>query len=384
MVSALSVAEVVAAIGVAGFLAASWLAVIGRAALHERAVLREHVRASRTYYAAIEAAEEDPEFSPETIDQAVREVLALAIPQWRLEDGGVLNGRPDAQLVVAWARSRQLWLGRGLEVRGTPSVDLLRVVNREGEDEDRVIVRVRVSVHCKHPRLGLLGIRHARLDERWTLGRVDTGWALLSVDGDPLAGPVLSAPLIPNRSFDADRLLEDSLAEMADAQRVGDDAALRDLISTDEPPALAVLDLSVVDGRFLPPLIAAQLTHILTAWEGAINGSQAPLAALATPEARSALLQPGPGMRLVMRDAVLKSWRPTRLDLARRPPAIEVTLDVEAVRYVATDDGRDRVGNESDRRQIVLSWVLELTDTARSPWRLAASNNPAESIGGWS
>jgi len=271
-----------------------------------------------------------------------------------------------------------------LSVRGKPSVDLLRVVNREGVDEDRVIVRVRLRVHCSKPRLGLLGVRRAHLDERWTFGRDDARWVLLSVDGDPLAGPILTSQLIPDRSFDTDRLLEESLAELADAQKVGNEVALSALVGADEPPALAVLDLSVVDGRFLPPLIAAQLTHLVEAWEEATTGSQRPLSALASDSATTALIRPGPDVRLIMRDAVLKSWQPTKLHLSRQPPAIEVTLDVEAFRYVTTDDGREQFGNDSERRRIAMTWALELTDSARTPWRLAASSNPAEAIPGWS
>jgi hypothetical protein len=381
-VSAIGVAEVVPALAVGATIAGYWVAVIGREALHERAVLREHSRATRAYYAAVEAAEDDPTFSPETVQRSVLEVVAAADRLWQAGDLAV-DGRPDAELVRAWARSRQFWLGSGLQVRGTPSVDLLHIVNREGEDEDRVVARVRVRVHCRHPRLGLIGIRHARLDERWTLGRHHGRWAVLSVEGDPLAGPVLTAPLIPNRSFDTDRLVEASLAELADSQKVRDDK-LKELVNANDPPALAMLDLSVIDGRFLPPLIAAVLSHLLQAWETAATGSQAPLEALASPEAATVLLHPGPGLHMVMRDAVLKSWEATHLELARRQPAIAVNLTVEAVRYVSTDDGHERFGNDSDRRNMSLTWTLELTDTPRTPWRLAATDNPATPIPGWS
>ena len=85
-----------------------------------------------------------------------------------------------------------------------------------------------------------------------------------------------------------------------------------------------------------------------------------------------------------MRDAVLKSWEATRLELSRRPAAIEVRLDVEAVRFVEAVDNGERFGNDSERRPIALTWLLELTTSARSPWRLTASSNPAAAIPGWS
>lgn len=380
--SAVGAFEVALAVGVAAVMGFAWLAMIGREALHERAALRARARATRAYYAAIEAAEDDPTFSPDLIRASVHEAVALVDQLWHGAPLDVLDGRSDAGLVRAWARSRQLWLGDGLDVRGDESIDILRVVNHADDDEDRVVVRVRARVHCRRPRLGAAGRRNARLDERWTLGRAAGGWAVLSVDGDPLAGPVLSAPLIPNRSFDADRLLEESLAEQADAQKVPGHVALGELVSPDEPPALAVLDLSVLDGRFLPPLIASALAHLVDAWEGAVSGSEAPLDERASAEARAALLRPGSGKRLIVRDAVLSSWEPTNLHLARRPPAIEVEVHVHAVRYLTADDGVGGTG-EREPRDIVLTWLLELTDDPATPWRLAASTNPGRALPGW-
>jgi hypothetical protein len=139
---------------------------------------------------------------------------------------------------------------------------------------------------------------------------------------------------------------------------------------------------SIFDPRFLPALIAGELGHLLERWEGAVSGSEAPLAELASASARAALLRPAPGTRLVLRDAVLKSWEPRRLDLYQHP-AIEVTLDVEAVRYVVSADGSHLAGDETNAHEVALTWVLELTDSKRTPWWLATSNSPAEAIVGW-
>ncbi len=373
------------AVGVAvlfGAVAASWVAVIGRGVRHERAMLKTHSRAHRAHYAAVEAAEDDPSFAPEAIEQFVDSIVAIADRYWHTGGFDDLERRPDADLVRAWARSRQFWLGDGLSVRGRPGVDVLQVVNRDDEGEDRVVLRVRVFVRCRRPRFELVALHRYRFVERWTLGHRAKRWVLLSVSGDPLAGPVLTGPLVPNRSYDDDRLREESLAELA--QKVDGDIDLSELVSPDDPPALALLDLSVVDGRFLPALVAARIAHLLDAWEGAATGSWEPLEALATSRARDALLRPAPGKRLVVRDVVLESWEPTRLLLARRPPAIEVRLEVEAVRYVVAANGTRLAGNQRQRRRMALAWTLELTDGAPVPWRLATSNVPAEAVPGWS
>jgi hypothetical protein len=195
-------------------------------------------------------------------------------------------------------------------------------------------------------------------------------------------GPVLTGPLIPTPSSDTERLREESLVELAGAQKLPDGVALADLVSADEAPALALLDLSIVDPRFLPVLIARGLAHLIERWEGAVSGSEEPLEELASADARAALLRPARGTRLVMRDAVLKSWEPKRLDLYQQP-AIEVTLEVEAVRYVVSNDGSHIAGDQTNPHEIALTWILELTDSKRTPWRLATSNNPAEAIYGW-
>ena len=381
--SGLLVAQVGAAVVVLGGVAGAWAAIARSGVRHERAVLKEHARAYRAHYAAVEAAEDDPSFSPDAIELFVSEVVELADTVWRADGRGALEGCPDARIIRTWARSRESWLGSVLQAVGKPTIDLLQVVNRDDDDEDRVAVRVRVRVHCKHPRVGLVATRYMALDERWTLGHRDGRWVLLEMGGDPLAGPVLTAPLVPDPSADTERLREESLAELASKQKVGDDVALSDLVSADEPPALALFDLSLLDGRFDPSLIASELAHLLEAWQVAVTGSEAPLEQLATSHARAALLRPGHGTRLIVRDAVLKSWEPTRLELAHQPPAIEVALNVEAVRYVVANDGSHRAGNQADPRQMDLAWTLERTDSAQVPWRLTRSNNPAEAIAGW-
>ncbi|HEY1832758.1 MAG TPA: hypothetical protein VGG38_21145 [Acidimicrobiales bacterium] len=383
-VSVLSVAvEVAVGVALFGGVGYCWFGVIRGAARRERALLKEHARATRAHYAAVEAGEDDPIFSPDAIEQSVAAVVALADGLWRNGTFGVLDGRPDGGLVRAWARSWQSFLGTGLEVTGKPSVDLLSVVNRHDEAEDGVVVRVRLRIHCKYPKVGTLGPHHTHLDERWTFGHSGRRWLLLSVSGDPLAGPKLRAPLIPTPSSDTDRLREESLAESANRQKMGDDVDLGTLVGRDDPPAFALLDLSVVDSRFESALIAAQLAHLIEVWEEAVNGSEEPLEELTSNQVKGTLLRPARGTRLIVRDAVLKSWEASKLHLSQRPPAIEVTLDVQAVRYVVRDNGTSVAGNRTDAHQMALTWALELTDSAQDPWRLTKSNNPAEGIPGW-
>jgi len=164
------VLEIAAGIAFFGGVAYCWFTVLRGAARRERAALKEHARATSAHYAAVEAAEDDPIFSPDVIDRSVREVVALAGSLWRSGVSGELDDRRDAGLIRAWARSWQ-WLGDGLEVVADPSIDLIDVVNRHDEEEDRIVVRVRLRIHCKYPKVGMLGPHHMHRDERWTFGR---------------------------------------------------------------------------------------------------------------------------------------------------------------------------------------------------------------------
>ena len=64
-------------------------------------------------------------------------------------------------------------------------------------------------------------------------------------------------------------------------------------MSPDEEPRLALLDLSNVDGRFMPDLIEKTLHHIVEAWEAATAGPHEPLLAVANNDATWSLLEPG-------------------------------------------------------------------------------------------
>jgi hypothetical protein len=71
-----------------------WFGVIRGAARRERAVLKEHARATRAHYAAVEAGEDDPIFSPDAIEQTVAEVVALANDLWRTGTSGISTAAP--------------------------------------------------------------------------------------------------------------------------------------------------------------------------------------------------------------------------------------------------------------------------------------------------
>jgi len=385
-------AGVVVAAAVLAALAVTWVASAVGAARRARAELVGHGRARQAELAAAEAADEDPVFAPDRIRETVAALLGIGESVWLGTRAGGLSERRDGRLIAAWARSRAAALGRGLRLDGDPSIELLQVINRSGQSEDRVTVRVRCWVHCQQPAslpndslVASLGTPHRfKLDERWTLGRIDGTWGLLSVDGDPLAGPVLSAPLIPAGWADEQRLREQALAELAQGDAPSPSAQLREIVSATDPPSVVLGDLSLIDGRFSPALLASTLEHLIGAWEQATISSDAPLHGLATHEVIDALLRPVEGTgpaRLILRDTQLKAWEPTRLDFHTEPPRIAIAVTIRCVRFlVSADTGEPIRGNPRDPQELKPVWTLELTESPTSTWKLVASTNIAAQI----
>lgn len=297
-------------------------------------------RAPRARRAAVEAALDDPRFAPQRIEAAVGEML------------------------------RQV-LGDEAQVAGRPRVDILGVVNRARDTEDRVVVRVRARVDrdAGVPRLP----RRTQIDERWTLVHRGTGWRLAADSGDPLAESLLSSPLIASPQDDAARLREASLEELT-ARAERDAPNPGDLVDLDAPPLRQLQDLSNIDDRFEPLLIEAAVRHIVEAWEQSSGGSDAPLLAVASGAGAHALTFPPrhPGRRRV-RDARVQRWEVTRLDAGAAPPQVDVRVRVRAA---AGTDEQVNAGEDRARR-LELVWTLELDETThRHPrWRLTHSRD---------
>jgi hypothetical protein len=329
-------------------------------------------RAPRARRAAVEAALDDPVFAPERIEASVATILRLTEALWHGTPAQGLRGRPDEDMIRSWAANSRIVLGSGARITGRIRVDILSVVNREREAEDRVVARVRVHVE-RGPRVELAA-RRGQLDERWTLVHRGQNWYLAADAGDPLAESLLSSPLIASPQDDAARLREASLEELT--ARAGRDApSSGDLVDPDAPPLRQLQDLSITDDRFEPLLIEAAVRHIVEAWEQSSDGSDAPLLAVATGAGAYALNFPPPGAgRRRVRDARVQRWEVTRLDAGAAPPQVDVRVRVKAAAWT---DEQVNAGEDRRVRRLELVWTLELDETThRHPrWRLTNSSD---------
>jgi hypothetical protein len=320
-----------------GYTFVRWVVSGGQRGRLRLAALRRAPRARR---AAEEAALDDPAFAPEHIEAAVTKMLPRV-----LRDFGKLAGRPH--------------------------VDILGVVNRAGESEDRVVVRVRARVARDRPELAPLQVFH--IDERWTLVHEGMHWRLAADMGDPLAASLLSSPLVAAPDQDASRLHEASLEELIEPHPRGA-VSPGELTDRAAPAPRRLRDLAVADDRFDPLLIEAAISHIVEAWEESSDGADAPLLAVATGAGVHALNFPAPGSgRRRIRDAHLQRWEVTRLDADAVPPQVDVRVRVKA--GVSSDGTLIATGQAPPTQRLDLVWTLELDETthAHPRWRLTDS-----------
>lgn len=313
---------------------------------------------------------ENDAFAPQEIRAGVDAILRLAAA---LEPDLVaqeLRIRPDAPLISAWRRAHRL--NAGTSAQAGASVDLLRVVDRGSDTEDRVVVRVRGQIVAARRHWELAGAAW-RFDERWTLARSATGWRMLEFDAHPLAEGLLDTPVIAGVWADQERLNEQSLAELAQPPgatpvRVGD------VIDRDAPAYGQLLDLSLADGRFLPALIEAALKHLIEAWEQATLVSTDSLEHRTAPGVCEHLLQPlvdDRSMRLVLRDAALRSWEPTAVVADGDRARVVVSLVVSAVRHLANVEQTRQAGSADYEHEIARDGSRDACPLAGRPGRRA-------------
>jgi hypothetical protein len=106
-----------------------------------------------------------------------------------------------------------------------------------------------------------------------------------------------------------------------------------------------------------------------------VDGSDAPLAALSTPEALGELLHPGDGgatTRLVVRGPRVRAMTIVALDVHSQPPRMTVAVEAEGRRYIEDrDTTRVLSGNPDTVTRFTEHWTLTLDGGDANPWRIA-------------
>ena len=364
----------------------------GRAARRQTAL-----RQRRVELAAAEAAEDDPAFAPDTVRSAATSLFKDIQSAWDAEDRSKLKTLVTEDLMREWDRrlddfQRRGWRNR-VEPLDEPTVQYVSLEHRGSPGDDRVVVRMEARVrdivvdrlgnHIK--RTGHLS-ETVRLREYWTLIRAQGDavrpWILASIEQGAEGQHALGERLVAGPWTDDQTLRDEALVEGAVATAVPSGTTVAEVadLDFDGDARAAALDLSVADGRFAPDVLEVAVRRAVQAWAQAIDGDDAPLAAVAEPEARRELLHPGGSdqTRLVVRGPKVTRIRIVGLDAGVVPPTMTVEVDVHGARYLEDRDTAAVVaGSRSRATGFTERWTFALTEDSRQPWRVWRSGTGA-------
>lgn len=333
--------------------------------------------------AAVEAADDDPLFDAALVTDRAAALFVAIQRAWSADDVTALRRLVGPDLMLEWdARladfRRKGWRNQ-VDVLDGPDVRYVGVINRAQDVEDRVVVQLTARLQdVVVDRYGDVIPSDegevARISEFWTLGKRAGEWVVVSIEQEREGAHHLSEPLIAAPDGDDVRLRADSVMELATADGVPA-GQVGELLSPgfSGTARAAALDLSLVDGRFAPDVLATAVGEVVDAWAQAIDGPDEPLAARTTPQALRALLYPTDTRRdrLVIRGAKVQAVTIIAVTPGP-PPEVRLQLDVGGVQYVENRDSTEVLAGSKRRRTKTRQvWTLYLADDPRRPWRVS-------------
>ncbi len=341
----------------------------------------EHVRT-----AAAEAAQDDEAFAPDRVTEDVTVMFHAIQGAWDARDEHALAAMVGNDLLTEWHRrlndfARKGWHNRVRVITG-PDVRYVGLTNRERDEEDRVVVHVTATLEDYVEAAGGMRIMQTGdtntttdLREYWTLAKRDRRWILVSIEQDSEGSHQLDAPLVASPWAD-ERVRDEALIEGALADAALPGVATAELINVD----LAVdartqaLDLALADARFGPDVLEVAARRAAEAWADAVDGDDAPLAAVATSDAVDALLYGGDAShdsRLVVRGPRIDAITIEQLLPSPEPARMTLTVHVRGRRYVEDrDTAAVRSGSKDREIRFTERWTMALDGVDETPWRL--------------
>lgn len=354
---------------------------------------RRAARIRRVELAAAEAATDDEDFDPETVRREATALFVAIQELWSRNDVEGLEQIVGDDLMVEWRRRLNDFRRRGwrnhCEPSGAPQVEYMGLVNREGEDEDRVVVRITARMQdyvIDHngttiTKQGTNDVM-TTLTEWWTLHPPGARWRLLSIESDAEGRHHLGEDLIAVPWGD-DRVRDAALVEGAVADALPSGVAVAEIAPAvvDADARAAALDLALADGRFAPDVLEVAARRAVQAWAEAVDGADDALEAVASQEAVGALLYGSDGAgagasgatRVVVRGVRVAALSISSLDPRAEPPTMTATVRIDGRRYVEDRDSAAVLSGSKTRDATVTQrWTFALTDDAAAPWRLVA------------
>jgi predicted lipid-binding transport protein (Tim44 family) len=350
-------------------------------------------RERRVELAAAEAADEDPDFAPDTVRATAAKLFADIQRAWDADDRIALRGLVAPDLLGEWERrlddfSRRGWHNH-VEPIGEPAVEYVGL-NRKGDpNTDRIVVRIDARIKDyvvdgygrRIKRTGSLSeLNHVK--EFWTLQRRARGhWVLASIEQGAEGKHALDEQIVATAWGDEQGLRDQSLIEgaVADAVPTGTRVAeVADLQFTGDARS-AANDLSLADGRFAPDVLEIATRRAIDAWAQAVDGNDAILTQVATPAAARELLYAGDTsghIRVVVRGPAIKRIRIVGLDAGAEPPTMTAEVDITGRRYLEDRDTTAVLsGSRSRQTSFTERWTFALTGDVSQPWRIVAAGS---------
>jgi predicted lipid-binding transport protein (Tim44 family) len=350
-----------------------------------RRKLRERDRAVRT--ASAEAAEDDAYFASDELERHAVALFRPAQMAWDARDRQGLARLVSPDLLVEWERrlddfDRKGWHNR-VEVLEDPTVLYVGITNREDDDADRAVVRIDAKLRAYVvDRDGEKVMRAGEKDELvtlteyWTLARRDGAWMVHSIEQRAEGDHHLDEEVVASPWSDEQRLDDESLTELAVADGLPEGFTTADLaqVDFDGDARARALDLSLADARFAPDVLEAAARRAVGAWAEAVDGDDAALERVASPEAASGLLYGGDSTRetrLVVRGPRVKRIRIAGVQVDQVPATMTVDVELGGRRYVEDRDTATVVSGSKDSASTFTErWVLALDGPADAPWRI--------------
>ena len=350
-------------------------------------------RERRVQLAAAEASEDDPAFAPDVVKPAAASLFTQIQTAWDAGNRMELQKLVAPKLLTEWEQrlddfQRKGWRNR-VQPIGTPTVEYVGLTNRGGDAEDRVVVRIEAKLrdyvvdrngrHIKGQ--GQLS-ETRRLREFWTLRRRGNRWILASIEQGAEGSHVLQDEVIATPWADEQGMRDEALVEGAVADAVPAGTKVSDIadLQFDGSAHAAALDLCLADGRFAPDILEVAARRAVAAWAEAVDGSDAGLKAIASPEAARQLLHPGDpsaATRVVVRGPRVKQIRIVALDAAVTPPTMAIEVDVIGRRYIENRRTTEVLaGSQSRETSFTEHWTFALDGPAQQPWRIVATGAP--------
>jgi predicted lipid-binding transport protein (Tim44 family) len=219
------------------------------------------------------------------------------------------------------------------------------------------------------------------LCEYWTLARSGSAdaWRVVSIEQRAEGDHHLDEEIVASPWSDS-RLADEALTELAVEDGLPPGFVTADLavVSFDGTAREQALDLSLADARFAPDVLEAAARRAVAAWAEAVDGDDAALLEVATPEAVSELLYGGDESRktrVVVRGPRVREIKIGAVDVSREPATVTIEVEVGGRRYVEDRDTAAVLeGSKNGAAVFAERWTLALTGGHAAPWHIVAPN----------